>query len=251
MRAGMKPSLSESFALVVLNQFLHFALIATVVLLVFGRTLGSYFLADDFGEVSYVSQIFAGDWHRLWSNFTGNYMQIPNMAVYRPWLLMTLLGDFCLWRANAAGYYATNLLHFLACSILLYLLVRCLTRSWPVWRSAVAALFSAVIFAAHPLHCESVSWVVGRVDIVCLMYYLLGLFSIARFTQSGNRGWFVLALSSYVIAILTKEMAIGLPVVATALTFLWSNDAAEHGRRVAGVPGSGDGVPRTRPDGGG
>ncbi|MBX3137258.1 hypothetical protein KF707_13530 [Candidatus Obscuribacterales bacterium] len=204
------------------NPLIYVTILATAVLICFGRTLGSYFLADDFGEVAYVSKIFEGDWARLWSNFTGNYMQVPSMAVYRPWLLMTLFFDYSIWKTNAAGYYATNLLHYLACTILIFTLVRLLTSYWGKLRSNLAATFSGLLFAVNPLHCESVSWVVGRVDIVCLTYYLLGLVSVALYVRNQNKKWLILTFASFWLGILTKEMAIALPVTATVLAFLWA-----------------------------
>jgi hypothetical protein len=204
------------------NPLIYVAILTAAVFICFGRTLGSYFLADDFGEVAYVSKIFEGDWARLWSNFTGNYMQVPSMAVYRPWLLMTLFFDYSLWRTNAAGFYATNLMHYLACTILIFTLVKLLTAYWGKLRSNLAASFSGLLFAVNPLHCESVSWVVGRVDIVCLTYYLLGLVSVALYARKQNKNWLILTFASFWLGILTKEMAIALPVTATVLAFLWA-----------------------------
>ncbi|MEZ4488133.1 MAG: hypothetical protein R3F51_11125 [Cyanobacteriota/Melainabacteria group bacterium] len=197
-------------------------LIGLVVALAYGRSLGSYFLADDFGEIRYIYEIFQGDIGKLLSNFTGNYMQIPSMAVYRPWLLMSLSIDYAIWKTNAFGYYLTNIVHYYACALFIFLLLRRLTGYWGNLRSILASLSAALTFAACPLHCESVSWVVGRVDIVCLAFYLLGLLSVALFTESRNRRWLVLSLASFIMAICTKEMAIGLPVVASALAFLYA-----------------------------
>lgn len=233
------------------NPVIYVAILVSAVFLCFGRTLGSYFLADDFGEVAYVSKILEGDWARLWSNFTGNYMQVPSMAVYRPWLLMTLFFDFAIWKTNATGYYATNLLHYLACTILIFSLVKLLTDYWGKLRSNLAATFSGLLFAVNPLHCESVSWVVGRVDIVCLTYYLLGLLSVALYVRHQKKKWLILTFASFWLGILTKEMAIALPVTATVLAFLWGkpdsfansssnnlNFQPDHDTAEGGQPGS-------------
>ncbi len=208
------------------NPALHVAVMLVVVAYCFGRTLGSYFLADDFSEVAYVARIFAGDSAAFWSNFTGNYMQVPSMAVYRPWLLMTLVFDFGLWKTWAAGYYLTNLIHYFLCGVLIYSLIKSLTGYWGTARSNAAALFSALLFLANPLHCESVSWVVGRVDIVCLMYYLVGLNAVALYARSERKRWIALACAGFWLAILTKEMAIGLPVIGSLLVFLFTDTNA-------------------------
>ena len=199
----------------------------------FGRVLASYFLADDFGEILYVSKIFSGDLTLLWSNFTGNYMQIPSMAVYRPWLLMSLVIDFGLWKTSAFGYYLTNMIHYFVCGLFIYLLIKKLTSYWGTMRSTLASLSAALIFVANPLHCESLSWVVGRVDIVCLSYFLIGLYLIPLYLDSGKKKFLVGSLISFGFAIFTKEMAIGLPVMAVVLAFI-------HNKKVDGTANTTD-----------
>ncbi|MDX2107797.1 MAG: hypothetical protein SFY67_15450 [Candidatus Melainabacteria bacterium] len=212
------------------NQWLHLVILVLVVFICYGRTLGSYFLADDFGEIRYVAKIAEGDWGRFWSNFTGNFMQIHTMAVYRPWLLITLVVDYFIWGTNAFGYYLSNCVHYLICVGFIYWLVMRLTDYWGLNRSSFCAFFSALIFALNPLHPESVSWVVGRVDIVCLAYFLASLLSLhfwLKATENKKLSGITFALSCmcFWIAIFTKEMAIGLPVLAVAMTFLWGNNS--------------------------
>lgn len=190
--------------------------------LTFGRSLESFFIADDFGEVSYVHKIFNGQAHLFWSNFTGNYMQIPSMAVWRPWLLATLVFDYAIWKANAFGYYLTNILYYAGDAILLYALIRKLTAPWTPWRSHIASLFTAAIFAVNPLHCESVTWVVGRVDVACCFYYLLSFLLLLNNGRS-QRLTATLATICFWLALWTKEMAIGLPVMVSAAWLILPN----------------------------
>lgn len=203
------------------SPVLHIAVLILLVWACFGRTLGSYFLADDFGEVIYVSQIFNGHPERLWSNFTGNYMQIASMSVYRPWLLMTLVFDYLIWRGNALGYYLTNLLYFSGDVTLLYFVTRHLTGNWSNVRSCLTAFFSAALFAVSPLHCESISWVVGRVDSACCFYYLASLYLLLVAGKKASALISAAAVVCFWLALLVKEMAIGLPILATAMIFLW------------------------------
>jgi len=214
---------SKMFFLLVLPLLI----IAIIALSAFGRTLGSYFLEDDFGEVYYVSHIFAGNWHLLIDNLTGNYMQIPTMKVYRPFLLLSIMADYALWKTNAAGYFATNIIFLMGTAMMLYLVLRQLTRSWHITRSVLFSLLSAALFVGSPLHCESVSLMVGRVDIICSFFFLTALWAFIRKGNSTNIRLFILGLVSFWIALLTKEMAVGLPVILTAICFFfpqnWSN----------------------------
>lgn len=212
---------------VISSAYLHCAILLLIVAYCFGRTLSSYFLADDFGEISYVSRIFNGESHLFWSNFVGNYMQIPGMNVYRPWLLVSLVIDFLIYKANATGFYFTNLSYFSGVVLLIYFIARQLSIGWTRVRSAVAAFFGAASFAANPLRCESVSWVVGRVDIICCFFYLASYLSFLKSRRSDDGqssrikkiAYNVLGVVAFFLAMGTKEMAIGLPVLLALTAF--------------------------------
>jgi hypothetical protein len=218
----------ESAKKLALSKTGHLLILTAIVWLVFARTLSSYFLADDFGEIAYASHIFAGSYNLLWSDFTSNFMQVPGMAVWRPWLMVSLFTDFCIWRANPLGFYLTNLLSYNVVVILFYLLIRNLTQGSQAIKGAVAALLASALFAVSPLHCESVSWVVGRVDIICAVFYLacLNSYLIAeRAFASGQkkRGKQLIALAivAFWLAMWCKEMAIGAPVMVTTIVLLF------------------------------
>jgi hypothetical protein len=209
-------------------------LLIALVAACFGRTLGSYFLADDIGEVAYVYKIFHGQPELFWSNFTGNYMQIASMNVYRPFLLLSLVIDFVVWQAQAFGYYLSNLTLYTGCVLLLFAITKQLTTSWSAWRSQACAFATAALFAVNPLHAESVCWVVGRVDIFCGFFYLLALYCSLRAWQAkkdsgsdqtsfGSKVFTVIACAAFWSGLFIKEMAIGLPVLLSVLGFMGVN----------------------------
>ena len=204
-------------------KFGHYLLAACVltaiVLICFGRTLGSYFVADDFGQVCYVGGVSCGDWKTLLANITGSYMQVAVMKIYRPCLLLSLLFDYKLWHINAFGYFLTNILFLIASALMLYVLLRQLTISWENNRSTMFALLSAALFASSPLHCESVSFVSGRDNIMSAFFYLLALWCFVRKGKGKGKALLITGVISFWIAMLSKELAIGLPVVLTTIVF--------------------------------
>lgn len=196
------------------STLIDIGIILLVVALLFGRTLTSYFLADDFGEVHYIHRIFNGQPWLLFSNFTGNYMQIPGMSVYRPFLLLSLLFDYIFWKGNAFGYYASNIFYYAADCILLYFIVKRLAPSPESLRNRLTSFFSSLFFALSALHCESVSWVVGRVDTACGFFYLLSILCILKSLTGDRKTLTISAIALFISALFIKEMAIGIPVVA-------------------------------------
>jgi hypothetical protein len=218
---SLAVSRTISWSKLFLSPKLHCLVLAVLIALCFGRTLTSYFLADDFGEVKYVYQIFHGHGDLLWSTFTGNFLQVAGMNVYRPFLLVSLIIDYVFWQGNPFGYYLTNLFYFYGTVVLLYGVTRKLTTDWIVSRSALAALVAAALFAANPLRCESVSWVVGRVDIICAFYYLLAVYLVLVDRFRPRRIYTAAAVLSFWLALLTKEMAVSLPFLIATIDWFW------------------------------
>src|SRR5262249_32186564 len=106
--------------------------------------------------------------------------------------------------------------------LLIYALVRQLASSWAPAPASLAAFFSAALFASYPLHCQGVSWVVGRVDIAFCLYYLLSLFLVALSRQTGTSLCIAGSIAGFWLGITVKEMAIGLAVMAAAMGFFFT-----------------------------
>jgi hypothetical protein len=189
------------------------------------RTIHNSFLADDYGEVRYVYRLFHGHPNYFLDNLFGPYMHNPTICVYRPFMLTTQIIDYAIWGPHAFGFYLSNLFYYLGDILLLYVFVRAAGAGLNVNEPALrtAALFSAALFALNPLHCESVSWMVGRVDVDCCFYYLLALVLLLRSAKAGNKfNWrHIVGLISFAFALGTKEMAVGLPLALTAAVYLF------------------------------
>jgi len=79
------------------------------------------------------------------------------------------------------------------------------------------SLFSALLFIAHPVQIQSVTYIVQRMNSMSVMFYLLSLFFYirARLSRAKRRRW-VLFLScsvSWIIALGSKEIAVTLPFI--------------------------------------
>ncbi len=98
-----------------------------------------------------------------------------------------------------------------------------------LWRLGVpGAWFAAAVFAVHPLHVESVAWVIGRKDILATLFYLSSVLAYIRFAEMprGRRrgGPYLLAVALFVLGLLSKSITITLP--AALLIWHWWR----HGR---------------------
>jgi tetratricopeptide (TPR) repeat protein len=118
-------------------------------------------------------------------------------------------------------------------SLLVYLLALLLLRDWR------ASLLVAYLFLAHPLHVESVAWIAERKDVLCAMFYLLSILAYLRYAARPGAARYALVIFAFALALLSKPMAVTLPVVLLLLDF-WplGRLRAEHtlmlGRRLRG-----------------
>ncbi|MEH6608904.1 MAG: hypothetical protein V7696_06015 [Halioglobus sp.] len=79
-----------------------------------------------------------------------------------------------------------------------------------------AALFS-LIFLAHPQHVESVAWIAERKDVLCAFFYLLGLILYDRYQSRPTLSGYMILMSLFVLASLSKPMAVTFPAVLVIL----------------------------------
>ena len=191
--------------------FLLMAALVAINFVCFGRTLGGYYLADDYIHVSYLSRVFSGHPELLWQNFHTNWLQTQGTQFYRPLISLTLALDYLFWGANPLGYHLTNTLYQCAASIFLFLLTQRMLKEFGLRQATTAAFFTAAIFAAYPLHAEVVSWIIGRVDGVCTAFYLAAFWLFVCWYQDKRRLYLNLSLVAFLLALLSKEMAITLP----------------------------------------
>jgi len=138
---------------------------------------------------------------------------------YVPITWMTLGLDYAIWGMNPFGYHLTSVLFHTANAVLFYFLSLALLRLAMRDRSKelqaripIGALFAALVFALHPLRAESVAWVTERRDVVSGMFFLLAVLAYLR-----GRKYYWACFGFFILALLSKEIAVTLPVVLLIL----------------------------------
>jgi tetratricopeptide (TPR) repeat protein len=127
------------------------------------------------------------------------------------WLSHAL--DVTLFGLDPRGHHATSIaLHALAAALLLIALHRLTRRLWP--STLVAALF-----ALHPLHVESVSWIAERKDVLCGLFTGLTLWAYAFYAERPSPRRYLLVAASLAAALLSKPMAVTVPFVLLLLDY--------------------------------
>ncbi len=156
------------------------------------------------------------------------------------WIPLTWLSymlDVSLFGPGAGAQHVTNLVFHIVNTLLLFFVFTRLTGG--AGRSA----FVAAMFAAHPLHVESVAWITERKDVLSTLFLLLAVWAYARYARKpGFWRYFAVAVP-YVLGLMAKPMVLTLPLVLLLLDF-WPLGRLRlglgAGGRWSGEPGPGE-----------
>lgn len=144
------------------------------------------------------------------------------------WFPLTRLSwalDLELYGLSAAGFHATSLLLHAATAAVLFLALARLTGS------DGASAFVAGVFAAHPLHVESVAWAAARKDPLSAFFFALALWVYARAGREGPSPRQQAALfACLALGLLAKPIVASLPAVLLLLD-LWPLERLRRGGR--------------------
>src|SRR5213594_3701021 len=154
-----------------------------------------------------------------------SWMWTTHLGHYIPLTWMTFGLDYLLWGMNPLGYHLTNLLLHAANAVVFFFITRrLLTRALPSPSErghalTVSAAFAALVFAIHPLRVESVAWATERRDVLSGLFYLSAVLAYLRACdrEERGRGWYWGAVALFAGALLSKSMAVNLPVVLMIL----------------------------------
>ena len=139
---------------------------------------------------------------------------IGNEGHYWPVVYTSFYLEYRLWGLWPVGYHAVNLLLHAANTLLAWRLLA---------RLAVpGAWLAAAAFAVHPVHAESVAWVIERKDLLSGLFYLAAALTWTRFAAAPGAGRYALALGLFAAAMLSKSVAVTLP--AALLLWHWWRD---------------------------
>jgi len=119
--------------------------------------------------------------------------------------------EYRLWGARPAGYHVVNVLLHVLNALLVWLLLQ---------RLAVpGGGIAAWLFALHPVHVESVAWIVERKDLLSATFYLLSALAYLKFDREGRRPAYVASLLFFGLGLLSKTMVLSLPLAL--LLWVW------------------------------
>lgn len=137
----------------------------------------------------------------------------------RPVLNASLGLNYFISESHPWSYHAFNLVIHIVAALALFGLAR-RTLSWPSVperlrgsANEIAAAL-ALLWAAHPLQTESVTYVIQRAESLMGMFFLLSVYGATRALGSTRPiGWQIFSVAACALAMGTKEVAVSIPAL--------------------------------------
>ena len=140
----------------------------------------------------------------------------PSMGNYHPLTILSFAIEYSFVQLEPWLYHFDNLLLHIVVVVLVYWLVMLLSRR------TLAAAITALLFALHPMHVESVAWVASRKDLLYGAFYIGACIAYIYAQRSpGSRKWFyhTLVLAFFICSLLSKGVAVTLPLALLLIDY--------------------------------
>lgn len=175
------------------------------------NTLNGFFISDDYAFLTFLKDGRLKDLIYADLPLKGGFFVRPLGNLW--WWF-----DYSIWRFNPIGYHINNTSIHALSSILVALI------AFSVFKDRKISFFSGVLFSLHPVHAEAVTWLSIRYDLLCAFFYLLTLYTFNLYiSQRHKRYVYLVSIIAYPLALLSKEMAITLPLILILYDFIATN----------------------------
>jgi tetratricopeptide (TPR) repeat protein len=212
-------------------HLLFSGLIIVIVFVLYFNALGNGFVYDDrvfivknplIRSISNVSGIFSTHY---WYASSGETASAH--LLYRPLSILSFALNYRINGLDPFGYHFVNIVLHLVNSLLVYLLI------YLIIKQPVLAALVAILFAAHPVHTEAVTYVSGRSDLLSAGLMLLAwFFYVLRQETEGSRRMYLslFSMGAFLGALMSKETALVLLGVLLCYEWIRQLVIAQHGR---------------------
>ena len=183
-----------------------FLLLAITVVIFFPMLKNGFTNWDDDFYVINNSLLHGPDWTGIFSK--------PVSANYHPFTILSLALNYAISGTEAWSYLLLNLILHLINVILVFKFIYIISE-----KKTGIAFLTALLFAIHPMHVESVAWVSERKDVLYTLFFLLSLIQYWKYLQKGKQKNLWICFLFFVFSLLSKPAAIILPLVLLLLDY--------------------------------
>ena len=209
------------------KNFLAVILICLSVYTTYLNTLPNPFFFDDrhtITENKYIKHL-----ETIPKLFMDKITSLPiTKGMWRPLLMLSFAFNYGISGLSPHGYHLINILiHFLN-AVLLYLLLETFLKELSFGRR----LGLTLIFCLHPINTEAVTYISSRSVTMCAFFILSGFYCYVRWRHDRRTRFFLLSLASYILALMTKEIALILPMLIITYEFIYNKNFWKERREI-------------------
>lgn len=177
-----------------------------------------YFNYTDIDDYVFIGRLHANYNH---INIKAIFFPTESFQYYRPVLECISYIDYGLWGVSNRGFHLTNYLFHVLNSALVFFITRHFVRDncfqyWPTC--------AMLLFAFHPLVCESVAWISGRSDIFGTFFSLLAIL----FYFKAKTKYYGMALIFVFLGLLSKENALAVIPILWVIHLYFMKQLGRH-----------------------
>ncbi|HYV90952.1 MAG TPA: tetratricopeptide repeat protein [Chitinophagales bacterium] len=140
-------------------------------------------------------------------------------GLYRPLSVALFAVEWQLAPENPFVFHLVNVLLYALTAAVLFLFLRDLLQG----KNLILPFLLTILFAAHPVHTEVVANVKSGDEVLAFLFSILSLWFVLKFVKSTRMVTMVLAGFFYMLAVLSKETAITMVIVAPLMLYFFSN----------------------------
>ena len=170
-----------------------------------------------------------------------------NAANWHPLTWLSHAIDYSLWGLNPRMHHLTNVILHALNTLLVFFLALQIVNRWktiPAGMSSgeknrvslteilITGIVTALLFGVHPLNVESVAWISERKNVLSTLFFLLSLLSYISYASSILKRhrliWFALSFLFFLLALMSKPIAVTLPLILLLLDYYPLNRLSPH-----------------------
>jgi len=196
---------------------LSLCLLAIISFGVYANSLNGEFIWDDRELIA--DNAYIKNWDHLSTNLTRDFFyrsqDKEKVGYYRPVITLSYMINYAQFGLKPLGYHLTNVFFHTLAALVIYSLTFSLSGS------LICSLLASLLFAVHPIHTESVSWISGRTDVIAGFFFFLAFLLYVSWDKRVKIFFYAGSLIAFSLALLSKEMAVTLPMVLILYDWLW------------------------------
>lgn len=189
------------------NTFLSWLVITIITIIIYSGTV-SYGILWNYDDDAYFNDSRISE---LNVPHAREYFSDYYLGMYQPLPVLSFAALLHFFPGEAAPQRISNILLHCFNALLVLLLIKKLSGNHTI------AFVTALLFAIHPMHVESVSWIATRSNLMYSFFFLLSAILYVRWQENRTPLKWILMFACFLIALFCKVTAATFPLVVVLL----------------------------------